>query len=128
MGKYKFSNRVVDVPNSGIGYISQYASKYKDVISLGQGTPLFPTPSFIYDELYKRSKTDKALGMYSGPMIWNELKGLITKEMNSLYGFTPEYNQLDLTIGGIGALFAVFMALLEKGDEAIFLTRVTHYT
>jgi aminotransferase len=120
MAKYKFSQRSIRIPDSGIGYISQYASKHKDVISLGQGTPLFPTPSFIYDELYKRSKTDKTLGMYSGPAIWNELKSLIVKQMKDLYGFTPEFNQLDLTIGGIGGLFAVFMALLEKGDEVIF--------
>lgn len=120
MVKYRFSKRVTNIPNSGIGYITHYASKYKDVISLGQGTPLFPTPSFIYDELYKRSKTDLTLGMYSGPMAWNELKTLIAKQMGELYGFTPEFNQMALTIGGIGGLFAVFMALLEKGDEIIF--------
>ena len=120
MVKYKFSERVKNVPNSGIGHIMDYASKYDDTISLGQGTPLFPTPSFIYDELYQRSKVDKSLGMYSGPKIWKELKSLIIPQMRKLYGFTPEFNQIELTFGGIGALFAVLMALLQKDDEAIF--------
>jgi len=75
--QYKFAKRVKDVPNSGIGYMMHYASKYDKVISLGQGTPQFPTPSFIYEALYQRSKTDKMIGMYSSVRIENELKELI---------------------------------------------------
>ncbi|MBU1322874.1 pyridoxal phosphate-dependent aminotransferase [Patescibacteria group bacterium] len=117
---YRFTQRTIDVPNSGIGYMMRYAAKYNDVISLGQGTPLFPTPSFIYDYLYQRSKTDKELGMYSSPNIDNELKEQIRKQMQKIYGFKPKLREIYLTTGGIGALYAAMMAFLQKGDEVIY--------
>lgn len=120
MSKYQFTKRATNVPNSGIGYMMRYAAKYADVISLGQGTPLFPTPTFIYDYLYERSKTDTSLGMYSGPKIENELKETIVKQMQKLYGFQPQMEEIYLTTGGIGALFATLMAFVEKNDEVIY--------
>jgi len=120
MKNYRFAKRAIDIPSSGIGFMMGYAAKYDDVVSLGQGTPLFPTPSFIYDALYKRSKTDKGLGMYSGAKVENELKTLIAEQMKNIYEFKPKLEQLYLTTGGIGGLFSALMSLLEKGDEVIF--------
>lgn len=118
----RFSQRATDVPNSGIGAIMRYASKYTDVISLGQGTPLFPTPQFIYETLLERSKIEPEIGMYSDTKIAIErdLKKLIAKQMEEDYGFKPDESRIYLTIGGIGALFATLMALVQKGDEIIF--------
>ena len=120
MSNYRFTQRITNVPNSGIGFMMRYASKYQDVLSLGQGTPLFPTPSFIYDELYKRSKTDSELGMYSSIKIEKPFKELLAREMNKQYGFTPDLQEIYLTVGGIGALFSTMMTFLEKGDEIIY--------
>jgi aminotransferase len=120
MKNYHFTNSATNVPNSGISYMMNYASKYNDVVSLGQGNPQFPTPSFIYDYLHERAKTDPSVGIYSGTKIWNELKILIAKQMNILYGFTPEFEEIELTIGGIGALFAAIMTFVEKDDEVIY--------
>ncbi|MDO8609481.1 MAG: pyridoxal phosphate-dependent aminotransferase [bacterium] len=117
---YTFAKRDQNVPNSGIGFMMRYASKYQDVVSLGQGTPLFPTPSFIYDELYKTSKINHEIGMYSSVKIEVELKKAIINQMTSIYGFTPDLKQIYLTIGGIGGLFAAFMSLIEKNDEIIY--------
>lgn len=120
MPQYKFAKRVGDVPVSGISYMMNYAAKYPDVVSLGQGTPLFPTPKFIYDYLYKRAKTDPEIGMYSSPRIEKELLELIAQSMKKIYGFSPALNQLYLTVGGIGALYSALMSFLEKGDEVIY--------
>ena len=120
MIKYRFTNRATNVPNSGIGFMMRYASKYQDVVSLGQGTPLFPTPQFIYDELYQRSKTDKELGMYSSVAKEKPLKELIIKQMKELYLFQPSLEEIYLTAGGIGGLFAAIMSVVEKGDEIIY--------
>jgi len=118
----RFTKRATDVPNSGIGSMMRYASKYQDVASLGQGTPLFPTPQFIYDAFYERSKHEPEIGMYSDTKvaIEKDLISHIAKQMEEDYGFTPNGSQIYLTIGGIGALFAVLMALIEKGDEIIY--------
>jgi aminotransferase len=117
---YKFSQRVQNVPNAGIGAMMRYAVKYPDVVSLGQGTPLFPTPAFIYNYLYERSKADSTIGQYSLPKIENELKMLIIKQMEKKYGFMPELGEIYLTIGGIGGLFSTAMVFLEKDDEVIY--------
>lgn len=118
--KYNFTPRLTNVPTAGIDLMMNYASKFEDVVSLGQGTPLFPTPKFIYDELYERSKTDLTLGMYSGSKVENTLKEAIVKQMQKLYKFTPSLEQLYLTVGGIGGLFSALMAFLQKGDEVIY--------
>lgn len=119
---YRFSNRATDVPNSGIGSMMRYASKYKDTVSLGQGTPLFPTPQFIYDYVYEYAKNEPATGMYSDTKVEIEvnLKKFIAKQIQEDYGFTPELSQLYITVGGIGALFSAIMALVGPGDEVIY--------
>jgi len=119
---YRFAKRATDIPNSGIGYMMRYASQFPDTVSLGQGTPLFPTPQFIYDGLHEYSKKDETLGMYSDTKVETERKliRLIASQMQEDYGFRPDPTEITLTVGGIGALFATLMALLEKGDEAVF--------
>jgi len=97
-----------------------YGAKYSDTLSLGQGTPIFPTPQFIYDYVYERAKKDPSVGQYSGPKTENDLKQLIVKEMETLYGFTPTPDSLLLTTGGIGGLYSAIMALLQKDDEVIY--------
>ena len=116
----RFSQRVIQVPNSGIGFMMRYAAKYPDVVSLGQGTPLFPTPQFIFDELYRRSQIDAELGMYSGTKNELPLKEQIIKQMSRIYGFSPSSKQIYLTMGGIAGLFSAFMSFLEEGDEVIY--------
>lgn len=118
--KYAFAKRVLDVPTAGIDLMMRYASKYADIVSLGQGTPLFPTPAFIYDYINKRAKTDTGLGMYASARIEKELLDLIVKQMQRIYGFMPVHNELYLTVGGIGSLFSAFMSLLESGDQVIY--------
>ncbi|HLD25337.1 MAG TPA: pyridoxal phosphate-dependent aminotransferase [Patescibacteria group bacterium] len=119
---YRISRRATDVPNSGIGYMMRYASKYPDTVSLGQGTPLFPTPQFIYDYVFEYAKKEPAVGMYSDTKVETELnlKHLIAKQMSEEYGFTPEMSQLYITVGAIGGLFSAIMALIDRGDEIIY--------
>jgi aminotransferase len=58
--------------------------------------------------------------MYSGQAIEDELKGLIAGKIEKNFGFKPSLDEIYLTIGGIGGLFASLMSLLDKGDEAIY--------
>ncbi|HCM37192.1 MAG: Aromatic amino acid aminotransferase [Candidatus Gottesmanbacteria bacterium GW2011_GWB1_43_11] len=122
MTDYRFAKRVAAVPDAGIGTIMSYAAQFKDTISLGQGAPQFPTPQFVYDQLHQRSKVDPALGMYNSTndKIQLGLKELLAKDIAKKYGFTPSIDELYLTLGGIGGLFATLMSILEKGDEVVF--------
>lgn len=58
--------------------------------------------------------------MYSDVRVETELKDLILKDVERLYGFTPKLEEIYLTVGGIGALFSALMALIQKGDEVIY--------
>lgn len=118
-----FSTRVTDLPNAGIAFMMRYAAKYPDAVSLGQGTPLFPTPAFIYDGVRSEARTSPLVGMYADtkPEIESTLKGHIIAAIQKEYGFTTTPDRLAITVGGAGALFASILSLLEPGDEVIFL-------
>lgn len=120
MTDFKFAERAIDVPSSGIGYMMRFASAYSDVISLGQGTPLFATPQFIYDFVHEKAASDPSVGQYSSIVVENKLKDLIAEQMLELYGFKPERTELTLTVGGVGGLLASFLALVNPGDEVIY--------
>lgn len=117
-----FSDRVLHVPDAGIGPIMYYAKQFKDTISLGQGAPNFPTPQCIYDEIYQLSKKDSNLGMYNtvNDSYHMGVKLLLQKEFEKEYGFSPDPTDFYLTVGGIGGLYAALMALTQKGDEVIY--------
>jgi len=117
---YSFAQRAIDVPSSGIGLMMRYASAYPDTVSLGQGTPLFPTPQFIYEYVQEKAKEDPAVGQYALTPLENQLKELISAQMNNLYGFSPKNEELTLTVGGVGGLFAAFMSILNPQDEIIY--------
>mgnify|MGYP001603748769 CR=1 FL=1 len=117
---YLFAERVKAVPNSLIGFMMRYGARYPDVLSLGQGTPLFPTPDFIYEYVISRAKKDPGVGMYANPKIEAELKELIAQEMEKSDGFCPAAENLCLTVGGIGGLYAALMSLVQAGDEVIY--------
>ena len=108
------------VPSSGIGLMMRYAAQYPDVVSLGQGTPLFSTPQYIYDYVHELSFKDPSLGQYSSSKVEQELTALIAQDFNELYGFTPKPEELCLSVGGVGGLMATFLAILDPGDEIIY--------
>lgn len=117
---YRIAQRALDVPRSGIGVMMNYGSKYDDVLSLGQGTPLFPTPQYIYDYVYEKAKNSPEVGQYSSPRLERELCELIAEDFNEIYSFRPDITELGLTVGGVGGLMATFLALLDPGDEIIY--------
>lgn len=117
---YSFADRSLNVPSSGIGMMMRYAASYSDVLSLGQGTPLFPTPQYIYDYVSEQARKDPAVGQYSTANLENQLLELIAKDFEEIYGFKPQLSELALSVGGVGGLMATFLALLNPGDEIIY--------
>lgn len=105
---------------SPIAGIMKYASQFEDTISLGQGTPHLPTPSFIYNHISHLSKTNPDLGKYPSVKLKNRLCELIAEDLSKEYQIKADPKHIVLSVGGLGGLYASFSALLNPGDEVIF--------
>ncbi|WP_428268095.1 pyridoxal phosphate-dependent aminotransferase [Haliangium sp.] len=92
----------------------------KDVIGFGAGEPDFDTPAHI------RAAVDKALadpasqsGKYSPAPGLPALRGAVAATLGSVHGLALSADQVIVTCGAKHALFEIFMAMLEPGDEVV---------
>ena len=112
------SERIADVPPSGIRRFFDIAATMDDVISLGIGEPDFDTPEPILRagiDALKRGETH-----YSSNSGLMELRRAIAEHLDRLYGQT--YNpasEILVTVGVSEALYLAFAATLDPGDEVI---------
>jgi aminotransferase len=112
------SQRITDVPPSGIRRFFDIAATMENVISLGIGEPDFDTPAPIVQagiESLKRGKTH-----YSSNSGLLELRRAIAEHLDKMYGQT--YNptsEILVTVGVSEALYLALAATLDPGDECI---------
>jgi aminotransferase len=112
------SHRVDSVPPSGIRRFFDIAATMKDVISLGIGEPDFVTPERILNAgVASLERGETAYTSNSGIL---ELRQALSKHFIHKYGVTydPE-SELLITVGVSEALYLVFTAVLDPGDEVI---------
>ncbi|WP_169776671.1 pyridoxal phosphate-dependent aminotransferase [Campylobacter mucosalis] len=88
-----------------------------DIISFSAGEPDFDTPQSIKDAV--KIALDKGCGKYTPvPGSQDVLKAIATKlKRDNNLEYTT--NQIITTVGGKHALFNVFQALIDEGDEVI---------
>jgi len=117
----RLSSRVINLKPSGIRKFFDIAATMKDVISLGIGEPDFTTPPPIIEAgiaALKRGETH-----YTSNHGLISLREAVSQNLNTLYGVT--YNpasEIVMTVGVSEALYLVFTALLNPGDEVIIPT------
>lgn len=112
------SERISTVPPSGIRRFFDIAATMEDVISLGIGEPDFTTPEPIIRAGIKALKRGET--HYSSNSGLIELRRAIAEHLDRLYGQT--YNpasEILVTVGVSEALYLVFAATLDLGDEVI---------
>lgn len=93
----------------------------KNVISLAQGIPSFATPEHIKKaaiEAIKKGDVDKYTPGYG----IDELRGAIVTKVKRDNNITASKDQVIVTHGGIEAMMATFIALLNPTDEIIVLS------
>ena len=112
------SERITEVPFSGIRKFFDIAAEMKDVISLGVGEPDFDTPWHIRDEgIYSLEKGKTAYTSNAG---LKELKIEITKYLNRRFQVSYDYNtEMMITVGGSEAIDIAMRAMLDPGDEVL---------
>lgn len=112
------SERIVEIPFSGIRKFFDIAAEMKDVISLGVGEPDFDTPWHIRDEgIYSLEKGRTAYTSNAG---LKELKMEISKYLERRFQVSYDYDaEMMITVGGSEAIDIAMRAMLDAGDEVL---------
>ncbi len=92
-------------------------SEGMDVISFGAGEPDFDTPDYIKDAV--KDALDKGHTKYTPVSGIDELKSAIVDKLLSDYNIKYENSEIIVSCGGKHALYNIFSALLNEGDEII---------
>ena len=112
------SERIVDIPFSGIRKFFDIAAEMTDVISLGVGEPDFDTPWHIRDEgIYSLERGKTAYTSNAG---LKELKVEIAKYLERRFQVSYDYDtEMMVTVGGSEAIDMAMRAMLDPGDEVL---------
>ena len=112
------SERIVDIPFSGIRKFFDIAEEMTDVISLGVGEPDFDTPWHIRDEgIYSLERGRTAYTSNAG---LKELKIEIAKYLERRFQVSYDHNtEMMVTVGGSEAIDMAMRAMLDPGDEVL---------
>ncbi len=112
------SERIVEIPFSGIRKFFDIAAEMKDVISLGVGEPDFDTPWHIRDEgIYSLEKGRTAYTSNAG---LKELKIEISRYLERRFHVSYDYDkEMMITVGGSEAIDIAMRAMIDAGDEVL---------
>ncbi|WP_232696399.1 pyridoxal phosphate-dependent aminotransferase [Brevibacillus daliensis] len=117
----KLAKRVTVLSPSSTLAITAKANEMKrqgiDVVSFGAGEPDFNTPLHIIEAAEKAMREGKT--KYTATAGIPELLQAICDKYEKEYGVTYNTKQAIVTNGGKHALYNLFMALLDPGDEVI---------
>jgi aspartate/methionine/tyrosine aminotransferase len=114
----RFSRSVEAIPpQSGIRELMELAWAVDDAIHLEVGDPSFPTPPHIVEAADRAAREGWTKYVSSGgiPALREAIAGKVRKHN----GFDVEPGQVTVTAGGIGAVQAAMVAVLEPGDEIL---------
>jgi len=112
------SQRVNQIPPSGIRRFFDLLASMEGVISLGIGEPDYPTPWHIREAAIHA--IEKGYTMYTSNLGIPELRQELSQHLKNSYNLDYDPNsQLLITIGVSEALDLVMRALLNPGDEVI---------
>jgi aminotransferase len=111
------TERIRQVPPSGIRRFFDIAATMKDVISLGIGEPDFVTPEPIIEAGIASLRAGET-GYTSNSGIW-ELRVELCAYLKQLYGIEYQPDEALITVGVSEALMLAMMTLVEPGDEVI---------
>lgn len=112
------SERIVEIPPSGIRKFFDIVSEMKDAISLGVGEPDFETPWHIREEgIYS---LEKGRTFYTSNAGLNDLREEISNYLTRRFdvSYDPK-KEIIVTVGGSEAIDIALRAMLDAGDEVL---------
>ena len=112
--------RAASARRSAIREIFDRANAMEDVIRLEIGEPSFLTPAHI--RAGAREAADAGFTRYTPNGGFASLRELIAEKIERVDGYTVNVDQVVVTPGAMNALFSLYLALLEPGDEVLLPT------
>jgi aminotransferase len=115
------AQKIIQLKPSGIRKFFDIVATMKDVISLGIGEPDFATPEPIIRAGIKSLEAGET--HYTSNHGILQVREALAAHLDKLYGvqYNPA-NEIMLTVGVSEALYLVFTAILNPGDEVIIPT------
>ena len=96
------------------------ASRRPEVLRLEVGEPSFTTPAHIIDAAAAAAHDGYTGYGPNGGL--TTLRELLSEKVRRVDGITAHPDQIVVTPGGMNALFSIYLALLEPGDEVLLPT------
>ncbi|MFB6208782.1 MAG: pyridoxal phosphate-dependent aminotransferase [Candidatus Nanohaloarchaea archaeon] len=97
--------------------IAEKASEQEECVRFDIGQPSFDTPQHIKESARERLEEKQG---YSPMMGLEELREAVAGEESRKHGIQVDPKNVLVTVGGMGALFAVFSARLGRENKALF--------
>jgi aspartate/methionine/tyrosine aminotransferase len=116
----EFSSRVVAARRSAIREIFDAADQLEGVIRLEIGEPSFNTPAFIVDAALEAARS--GFTRYTPNGGYASLRELLVEKIERVDGYEVSADEVVVTPGGMNALFSIYLALLNPGDEVLLPT------
>ena len=113
------SEKIRNMPPSGIRKFFDVASELKDVISLGVGEPDFYTPWRVREEAIHHLENKRTVYTSNAGLL--PLREEIARYTERKYNIAYDaHKQIIITVGGSEAIDIALRACLETGDEVIY--------
>ncbi len=113
----RLAKSLTSMPSSGIRDMMNHIVGMDDVINLAPGEPQFPTPPHIVDAA--RRATEAGHTKYVSNAGIPELRERLCRKLKEKNGIDVGIDEIVVTHGAMGALYAAFVALVEPGDEVL---------
>ena len=111
------SNRINEMPSSGIRKFFDVANTMKDTISLGVGEPDFETPWYAREAAI--SSIEKGITSYSSNQGMMELRKAACYRLEQDFGLKYEPQSVVVASGAKHAIYIALMVLCDPGDEVV---------
>jgi aspartate aminotransferase/aminotransferase len=111
------ADRTREFDSSGIRKVFDLAAKMKNPINLSIGQPDFPVPDTVKEAAINAIRSDK--NGYSVTQGIPQLRNELQKRVDAEYG--PTDRKVLITSGTSGSLVMAMLALVNPGDEVIFM-------
>ena len=112
--------RALAARRSAIREVFDAANKLPDAIRLEIGEPSFRTPRFVVDAAFEAAASGRTGYTPNGG--YASLRELLAEKIERVDGFAVDPDAVVVTPGAMNALFSIYLALIEPGDEVLLPT------